>query len=72
MSFFLGNMMKVLRGHQNWVYGCAFSPDSSVLCSVGASKAVCVRVSVHSICWIVCTIILNLSNVKLVLGVMNF
>ncbi|KAM6296762.1 WD repeat and SOCS box-containing protein 1 isoform 2-T2 [Aegotheles albertisi] len=35
-----GNMMKVLRGHQNWVYGCAFSPDSSVLCSVGASKAV--------------------------------
>ncbi|NXF45341.1 WSB1 protein, partial [Oceanites oceanicus] len=40
-----GNMMKVLRGHQNWVYGCAFSPDSSILCSVGASKAVCVRVS---------------------------
>ncbi|XP_010592505.1 WD repeat and SOCS box-containing protein 1 isoform X2 [Loxodonta africana] len=35
-----GNMMKVLRGHQNWVYSCAFSPDSSVLCSVGASKAV--------------------------------
>ncbi|XP_074016534.1 WD repeat and SOCS box-containing protein 1 isoform X2 [Numenius arquata] len=35
-----GNMMKVLRGHQNWVYGCAFSPDSSLLCSVGASKAV--------------------------------
>ncbi|XP_064892690.1 WD repeat and SOCS box-containing protein 1 isoform X2 [Columba livia] len=37
---YTGNMMKVLRGHQNWVYGCAFSPDSSVLCSVGASKAV--------------------------------
>ncbi|OBS68610.1 hypothetical protein A6R68_02843 [Neotoma lepida] len=36
-----GNMMKVLRGHQNWVYSCAFSPDSSMLCSVGASKAVC-------------------------------
>ncbi|XP_078535834.1 WD repeat and SOCS box-containing protein 1 [Lissotriton helveticus] len=35
-----GNMMKVLRGHQNWVYCCAFSPDSSVLCSVGAGKAV--------------------------------
>lgn len=35
-----GNMMKVLRGHQNWVYSCAFSPDSSMLCSVGASKAV--------------------------------
>ncbi|KAF2979632.1 hypothetical protein EK904_006298, partial [Melospiza melodia maxima] len=35
-----GNMMKVLRGHPNWVYGCAFSPDSSILCSVGASKAV--------------------------------
>lgn len=64
--------MKVLRGHQNWVYGCAFSPDSSVLCSVGASKAVCVRVPVHYSCWIVCIIILNLSNIKLVLGVMNF
>nr|XP_055112545.1 WD repeat and SOCS box-containing protein 1 isoform X3 [Symphalangus syndactylus] len=35
-----GNMMKVLRGHQNWVYSCAFSPDSSMLCSVGASKTV--------------------------------
>lgn len=35
-----GNMMKVLRGHQNWVYCCAFSPDSSILCSVGAGKAV--------------------------------
>lgn len=45
MPFCLGNMMKVLRGHPNWVYGCAFSPDSSILCSVGASKAVCVRVS---------------------------
>uniref|UniRef100_A0A8C6CSB7 WD repeat and SOCS box-containing protein 1 n=1 Tax=Moschus moschiferus TaxID=68415 RepID=A0A8C6CSB7_MOSMO len=32
-----GNMMKVLRGHQNWVYSCAFSPDSSMLCSVGAT-----------------------------------
>ncbi|XP_008520819.1 WD repeat and SOCS box-containing protein 1 isoform X2 [Equus quagga] len=37
---YTGNMMKVLRGHQNWVYSCAFSPDSSMLCSVGASKAV--------------------------------
>ncbi|XP_064022038.1 WD repeat and SOCS box-containing protein 1 isoform X2 [Pogoniulus pusillus] len=37
---YTGNMMKVLRGHQNWVYACAFSPDSSILCSVGASKAV--------------------------------
>ncbi|XP_035242506.1 WD repeat and SOCS box-containing protein 1 [Anguilla anguilla] len=35
-----GNMVKVLRGHQNWVYCSAFSPDSSVLCSVGAGKAV--------------------------------
>ncbi|XP_041919278.1 WD repeat and SOCS box-containing protein 1 [Alosa alosa] len=35
-----GNMVKVLRGHQNWVYDSAFSPDSSVLCSVGAGKAV--------------------------------
>lgn len=45
--FCSGNMMKVLRGHQNWVYSCAFSPDSSMLCSVGASKAVCVKVLVH-------------------------
>uniref|UniRef100_A0A3P9KLQ4 WD repeat and SOCS box containing 1 n=1 Tax=Oryzias latipes TaxID=8090 RepID=A0A3P9KLQ4_ORYLA len=35
-----GNMVKVLRGHQNWVYSSAFSPDSSILCSVGAGKAV--------------------------------
>ncbi|CAL9684653.1 unnamed protein product [Knipowitschia caucasica] len=35
-----GNMVKVLRGHQNWVYCSAFSPDSSTLCSVGAGKAV--------------------------------
>ncbi|XP_064206094.1 WD repeat and SOCS box-containing protein 1-like [Anguilla rostrata] len=36
-----GNMVKVLRGHQKPVNCCAFSPDSSVLCSVGAGKAVC-------------------------------
>nr|XP_060613039.1 WD repeat and SOCS box-containing protein 1 [Anolis sagrei ordinatus] len=35
-----GNMMKVLRGHPNWVFSCAFSPDSSILCSVGANKTV--------------------------------
>ncbi|ETE69779.1 WD repeat and SOCS box-containing protein 1 [Ophiophagus hannah] len=35
-----GNMMKVLRGHPNWVYSCAFSPDSSILCSVGTNKTV--------------------------------
>uniref|UniRef100_A0A4W5K8B1 WD repeat and SOCS box-containing protein 1 n=1 Tax=Hucho hucho TaxID=62062 RepID=A0A4W5K8B1_9TELE len=35
-----GNMVKVLRGHQSWVYCSAFSPDSSVLCSVGAGKSV--------------------------------
>ncbi|XP_023678972.1 WD repeat and SOCS box-containing protein 1 isoform X1 [Paramormyrops kingsleyae] len=35
-----GNMVKVLRGHQSWVYCSAFSPDSAVLCSVGASKSV--------------------------------
>ncbi|KAM8904653.1 WD repeat and SOCS box-containing protein 1 isoform 1-T1 [Spinachia spinachia] len=35
-----GNMVTVLRGHQNWVYCSAFSPDSSILCSVGAGKAV--------------------------------
>lgn len=35
-----GNMMKVLRGHQHWVYCCTFSPDSLMLCSVGAGKAV--------------------------------
>lgn len=41
----VGNMVKVLRGHQNWVYCCAFSPDSSILCSVGAGKAVSIQVS---------------------------
>ncbi|KAM6932963.1 WD repeat and SOCS box-containing protein 1 [Xenentodon cancila] len=35
-----GNMVKVLRGHQNWVYCSAFSPDSTILCSVGTGKAV--------------------------------
>ncbi|KAM9801483.1 WD repeat and SOCS box-containing protein 1 [Neosynchiropus ocellatus] len=35
-----GNMVKVLWGHLHWVYCCAFSPDSSILCSVGAGKAV--------------------------------
>uniref|UniRef100_H3BD06 WD repeat and SOCS box-containing protein 1 n=1 Tax=Latimeria chalumnae TaxID=7897 RepID=H3BD06_LATCH len=35
-----GNMAKVLKGHQSWVYSCSFSPDSSILCSVGAGKAV--------------------------------
>ncbi|XP_078404262.1 WD repeat and SOCS box-containing protein 1 isoform X2 [Cetorhinus maximus] len=35
-----GNMVTVLRGHHNWVYCCAFSPDSTILCSVGAGKAV--------------------------------
>ncbi|XP_028662929.1 WD repeat and SOCS box-containing protein 1 [Erpetoichthys calabaricus] len=35
-----GNMMKVLRGHPSWVYSSSFSPDSSILCSVGANKAV--------------------------------
>ncbi|KAJ8280929.1 hypothetical protein GJAV_G00061140 [Gymnothorax javanicus] len=35
-----GNMVKVLRGHQSWVYCSAFSPDSSMLCSVGAGKVV--------------------------------
>ncbi|XP_072312489.1 WD repeat and SOCS box-containing protein 1 [Eucyclogobius newberryi] len=35
-----GNMVKVLRGHHSWVYCSAFSPDSSILCSVGAGKAV--------------------------------
>ncbi|XP_048412753.2 WD repeat and SOCS box-containing protein 1 isoform X1 [Stegostoma tigrinum] len=35
-----GNMVTVLRGHHNWVYCCSFSPDSNILCSVGAGKAV--------------------------------
>ncbi|XP_060704319.1 WD repeat and SOCS box-containing protein 1 isoform X1 [Hemiscyllium ocellatum] len=35
-----GNMVTVLRGHHNWVYCCAFSPNSNILCSVGAGKAV--------------------------------
>ncbi|NP_001279744.1 WD repeat and SOCS box-containing protein 1 [Callorhinchus milii] len=35
-----GNMVKVLKGHHSWVYCCAFSPDSTMLCSVGAGKPV--------------------------------
>ncbi|KAI1903668.1 hypothetical protein AGOR_G00029570 [Albula goreensis] len=35
-----GNMVKALKGHPKAVHCCAFSPDSSVLCSVGAGKAV--------------------------------
>lgn len=42
-----GNMVKVLRGHQNWVYCSAFSPDSSILCSVGAGKAVSTQVPLY-------------------------
>ncbi|MEE6521935.1 hypothetical protein FKM82_020297, partial [Ascaphus truei] len=46
-----GNMMKVLRGHPNWVYCCAFSPDSSILCSVGAGKSVGFKVPYsYSVC----------------------
>lgn len=43
-------MVKVLWGHPNRVYSSAFSPDSSVLCSVGASKAVCKRVPLRLVC----------------------
>lgn len=35
-----GNMVTILKGHNNWVYCCAFSPDSNILCSVGAGKAI--------------------------------
>lgn len=42
--------MKVLWGHPNRVYSSAFSPDSSVLCSVGASKAVRKRVPLRLVC----------------------
>lgn len=35
-----GNMVKVLRGHPGWVYCSAYSPNSSMLCSVGSLKAV--------------------------------
>ncbi|XP_069766974.1 WD repeat and SOCS box-containing protein 1 isoform X2 [Narcine bancroftii] len=35
-----GNMVTILKGHNSWVYSCAFSPDSSILSSVGAGKAV--------------------------------
>lgn len=43
-------MVKVLWGHPNRVYSSAFSPDSSVLCSVGASKAVRKRVPLRLVC----------------------
>uniref|UniRef100_A0A8C4QHC5 WD repeat and SOCS box containing 1 n=1 Tax=Eptatretus burgeri TaxID=7764 RepID=A0A8C4QHC5_EPTBU len=34
-----GNMVKVLKGHPGWVRCSAFSPDSSLLCSVGNGKS---------------------------------
>ncbi|KAJ8266375.1 hypothetical protein GJAV_G00129700 [Gymnothorax javanicus] len=46
-----GNMVKVLRGHQKQVNCCTFSPDSSVLCSVGAGKAVVAALCVVGIEW---------------------
>ncbi|XP_071790159.1 WD repeat and SOCS box-containing protein 1-like [Asterias amurensis] len=35
-----GNMAITLRGHSNWVYGCAFAPDANMVASVGAKKSV--------------------------------
>ena len=35
-----GNMAITLRGHSNWVYGCAFAPDANMVASVGAKKTV--------------------------------
>ncbi|XP_038058698.1 WD repeat and SOCS box-containing protein 1-like [Patiria miniata] len=37
-----GNMVVTLQGHTNWVYGCAFAPDMTMLASVGAQKCVIV------------------------------
>lgn len=53
----LGNMVKVLRGHQNWVYSSAFSPDSSILCSVGAGKAVSKQVPFSAFYGVGCQLI---------------
>ncbi|XP_067861798.1 WD repeat and SOCS box-containing protein 2 isoform X3 [Heptranchias perlo] len=35
-----GKLLHILNGHSHWVYCCAVSPDSSMLCSVGGGKTV--------------------------------
>ncbi|XP_067911275.1 WD repeat and SOCS box-containing protein 2 isoform X2 [Heterodontus francisci] len=35
-----GKLLQILNGHNHWVYCCAVSPDSSMLCSVGGGKTV--------------------------------
>lgn len=37
-----GNMFKTLNGHYKWVFACAWSPDASLLASVGSGKLVLV------------------------------
>lgn len=35
-----GNMMKTLSAGCKWIYGCAWSPDARMLCSVGDKRSV--------------------------------
>ncbi|XP_038647004.1 WD repeat and SOCS box-containing protein 2 isoform X3 [Scyliorhinus canicula] len=35
-----GKLLQTLNGHNQWVYCCAVTPDSSMLCSVGGGKTV--------------------------------
>ncbi|XP_072352897.1 WD repeat and SOCS box-containing protein 2 isoform X5 [Scyliorhinus torazame] len=35
-----GKLLHTLNGHNQWVYSCAVTPDSSMLCSVGGGKTV--------------------------------
>ncbi|XP_043571800.1 WD repeat and SOCS box-containing protein 2 isoform X1 [Chiloscyllium plagiosum] len=35
-----GKLLHVLNGHNQWVYCCAVSPDSTMLCSVGGGRMV--------------------------------
>ncbi|XP_078083122.1 WD repeat and SOCS box-containing protein 2 isoform X2 [Mustelus asterias] len=35
-----GKLLHILNGHNQWIYCCAVTPDSSMLCSVGGGKTV--------------------------------
>ena len=35
-----GNMRKTLKGTSKWIYSCAWSPDATMICTVGDSRSV--------------------------------
>ncbi|XP_041058840.1 WD repeat and SOCS box-containing protein 2 isoform X1 [Carcharodon carcharias] len=35
-----GKLLHILKGHNQWIYCCAVTPNSSMLCSVGGGKTV--------------------------------